>query len=109
DLPAGGDDAVAGPVRRVRVDAHLLGQRQHGVLVGADERAAHVDGGPALAGDRPHAAADAVTRLDDDDLLARLCQPPRRGEPGVAGADDADVGLDAGHSAWAATSRMWAV
>jgi hypothetical protein len=72
DLPAGGDDAVARPVRRVRLDAHLLGQRQQHVLVRADERAADVEGRATGALLRPHAATDAVARLEHDDLLACL-------------------------------------
>src|SRR6185503_8441103 len=41
----------------------------------------------------PDPAPDAVARLEDDDRLASLAQPPRGREPGVPGADDADVGI----------------
>ncbi len=42
----------------------------------------------------PDPAPDAVTRLEDDHRLRALVQPPRGGEPGVPGADNADVCLD---------------
>lgn len=37
---------------------------------------------------RPYAPADAVARLEDDDIFTPLVQPLRRGQAGGAGADD---------------------
>ena len=42
----------------------------------------------------PRAAEADLDRLEGDDLRARLGQPQRRREPGIAAADDRDVGPD---------------
>ena len=43
---------------------------------------------------RPDPTTDAVTCLEDDDRLAALAQPSGGREPGVPGADDADIRID---------------
>ena len=71
----------------------LLEQRVHARLVGRDPLAAEL---VRLAADLrvPETPADAVARLEHDDVATLRDEPTRRGEAGDTGADDRDVGLD---------------
>ena len=69
---------------RERTHTHVLGREElrAGLRVpAASERIA----------DRQHAAADAVARLEDDDLEAGPCERIRGGETREPGADDDDT------------------
>src|SRR5665213_2991548 len=70
------------------------------VVVGRDSRTATVDGRSVRELLCPYPATDAVACFDDDHGLARFVQAPRRGQTGIARADDAHVGIYAiGHVA----------
>ena len=80
-------DVVAVAVRREELDPELGEQRVQPRLVRRDPLAAEL---VRLAADLgvPEPAADAVARLEDDDVAALRDEPTRRGEPGDAGPHD---------------------
>src|SRR5262249_17392634 len=65
------------------------------VVLRREPGAAAVDGRAVGKPMGPDATADAVARLEHDDRFPGLREPARCGEPGVTGADDADVHVDA--------------
>ena len=84
------DHVLAVVVGRSGRNLEFGGQRQHGVLGGADEGAAQVGGQPCdAAGERP--PADPVTALEHHHVMALSRQLTRRGQTGKAGADHDNV------------------
>ena len=75
----------------------LGGQRERRVVPGTEPPTAAVDGDVSTPGPgealRPDAPTDAVAGLHDDDRLPRLGEAPGGRQPGVARADDADIGV----------------
>ena len=69
-------DVVAGREGGEGADADLLGQLEHAALGRADERAAALGLLAARQLVVPHAAADAVARLDDEHRLPGPARPP---------------------------------
>ena len=84
---------VAVAVGGKELDPELGEQRVQPRVVRRDPLAAEL---VRLAADLgvPEPAADAVARLEDDDVAALRDETRRRREPGDPGADDGDVGLD---------------
>jgi hypothetical protein len=98
--PTADQQMCARHVRLVRGDAHLLREAEDRVVARAEPRAAAVDRGAVRQLLRPDPPAHAVARFEHDHRLPRLNQPPRRGEPGITGADHADVRFEPlGHAA----------
>ena len=86
-------DVVAVAIGGEELDPELAEQRMQARLVRRDPLAAEL---VRLAADLrvPEPAADAVARLEHDDVPPLRGQAPRRREPGNTGTDDGDVGLD---------------
>ncbi len=79
-------------VGAVRADADRPREREDAVLGRADVLAAELGDPSRPDGRVERPPADAVARLEHDDVDARALQPSRGGEPGEPGADDDDVG-----------------
>ena len=91
DRAAPPDQVGAVVVGRDGRDAELVGERQHGVLRRADERAAHVDRDAGdVAGVR--ASADPVAALEHQHVVAEPGQFAGGGEAGETGPHHDDVG-----------------
>ena len=75
----------------VRGRPHLPREPEDRIVPGAQPRASAVDRRAIGQAVGPDPAPDAIARLEDDDRLPTLAQPPRGREPGVPGTDDADV------------------
>ena len=82
--------AVAHPLVEEVEAEPLGGLLDSGVLL-EDELGAHLDDGAVVELARPHAPADAVARLQHDDLGPTAAQLIRGGEPGEPGAYDDDA------------------
>ena len=96
DAAAPSDQVVAVVVGRDGMDAQVGGQLEYFVLRRADERGAEVDG-HAGEGGRARPAADTVSALEHDDVVAELDQFTGRGQSGKSGADDHGVRIRVSH------------
>src|SRR5207302_127126 len=79
--------------RLVRGHPDLSCEPEDRIVLGPQPRASAVDRRAVGQVMGPDPTPDAVARLEDDDRLPTLAQPTRGGEPGIPGADDADVRL----------------
>ena len=87
-LPVDLHDGVALVVLRIDVEPDLAGELEHAVLLLAEPRAADRYDGAVARRPVPHAAADAVPRLDQRDRLSAFLQALRGREAGKPRADD---------------------
>ena len=93
-------DVLAVAVRREQLDAEFGQKRMQPRLIGSDPLASELVRLPADLG-VPEPSTDPVARLQHDDVAACGGKRACRSEPGDAGADDRDVGLDqAGVDPW---------
>ena len=92
DAAAGVEDVVAGGVGLVGLDAELGDERGDPILAGADPLPAEVDRRTVGELGRVDAAADAIARLEHDDALPGLDEPPRRAQAAHPGAHHHAVG-----------------
>ena len=76
-------------------DADLGGQAEDRIVPGRQPRPTPIDRRPVGQVVSPDPAADPIAGLEHDHRGARLTQPQGRGQPGVPGAHDAHVRLDA--------------
>ena len=86
-------DVVSVPVRGEELDAELVEQRVHSGLIRRDPLAAELVRLPADLR-VPEATADAVARLEKDDVTPGDDELPCRREAGHARPDHDDLGLD---------------
>src|SRR5919199_4988733 len=96
-LPVPHDHVLAVREGRISLDPELPGERVHSFVAHADPGTAEVGGRAILEVLRPDAPADAVARLEHDDLVAGAAGLSCGGEAGVAGPHDADASVTVGH------------
>jgi hypothetical protein len=91
------DDAFTFVVGGIGADTQLLGERVEAVLAGSDPGAAEVHLRPVVQVLCPDATADPIARLEHGYGASGFCQAAGCREPGIAGADDTELGLQMLH------------